>query len=203
MVFFNSITLIGGWKMGTEINWEVQMDAALAKAKSQDNVILLDFHNPAWIGCQQMDAVTYPDADVINFINGNTVPLRVNFDAKPLSTEFNVKWTPTVITLDRDGKEHHRTVGFLAPEELIPSLLLGTAKVHFDSDQFETAITALEKILSGYPKSDSVCETIFLRGVSLYRSTGDPKPLKECYERLKTEYPDNEWTKRAYPYRLI
>jgi len=69
-----------------------------------------------------MAAVTYPDAKVISFVSENMVPIQVLFDAKPLSVDFNVKWTPTLITLDTEGKEHHRTVGFLSPDELIPSL---------------------------------------------------------------------------------
>ena len=40
-------------------------------------------------------------------------------------------------------------------------------------------------------------------GVSGYKSSHDPKKLKEAYERLQAEYPESEWTKRAYPYRLI
>jgi TolA-binding protein len=150
-----------------------------------------------------MDAVTYPDAGVISFINKNMVPLRVQYDAQPLATDFNVKWTPTIVTLDSEGAEHHRTVGFLAPAELIPSLLLGIAKVHFDTDRFDDALVNLEKLLSDYPKSDSAPEAIYLRGVCLYKSTHDPKPLKEAYETLLRDYPASEWTKRAYPYRLL
>jgi len=58
-------------------------------------------------------------------------------------------------------------------------------------------------LLEAYPKSDSAPEAIFLRGVSLYKSTEDPKPLRASYDKLSAEYPENEWTKRAYPYRLI
>jgi len=79
-----------------------------------------------------MDAVTYPNDGVIEFIQKHMIPLRVAFDAKPLSIDFNIKWTPTLIILDADRKEHQRTVGFLPPEELIPSLMLGIAKSHFD-----------------------------------------------------------------------
>ena len=150
-----------------------------------------------------MDAVTYPDARVIGFINENLIPLRVQFDAKPLSTDFNIKWTPTIVTLDAQGKEHHRTVGFLAPEELIPSLLLGNAKSCFETDRFEDALKNIDKLLAEYQNSDSAPEAIYLQGVCLYKSTKDAKPLKEAYEKLNTEYPSSEWTKRAYPYRLL
>ena len=63
------------------------------------------------------------------FIQENLIPLRVAYDHKPLSADFKVKWTPTLVTLDPDGTEHHRTVGFLGPEELIASLMLGIAQV--------------------------------------------------------------------------
>ncbi len=91
-----------------------------------------------------MDAVTYPKKEVIEFIQEYMISLRVAFDA-PLAKDFQVKWTPTLVTLDPQGKEHHRTVGFLPPEQLVPSLLLGMGKCHFDQDQFPEALTLLEK----------------------------------------------------------
>jgi tetratricopeptide (TPR) repeat protein len=150
-----------------------------------------------------MDAVSYPDTAVIDFVNNHVIPLRVQSDSQPLATDFNVKWTPTIVTLDSEGTEHRRSVGFLAPTELIPSMLLGVAKVYFDADQFEKALLNLEKIVSDYSTSDSAPEAIYLRGVNLYKSTQDPKPLKEAYEKLEQDYPGSEWAKRAYPYRLL
>jgi hypothetical protein len=150
-----------------------------------------------------MAAVTYPNPKVVNFINETMIPIQVRFDAQPIATDYNVKWTPTIITLDSDGKEHHRTVGFLAPEELIPSLLLGIAKVSFDADLFESALTSLNRLLSEYPESNASSEAVYLRGVCLYKSTHDAKPLKEAYEKLNSRDPKDEWTQRAYPYRLL
>jgi len=150
-----------------------------------------------------MDAVTYPDDKVGSFLKDRVIPVRVPYDHKPLSDDFNVKWTPTIVTLNAEGKESHRTVGFLAPEELIPSLLLGIGKSHFEAGRFEEAIAVFDEILNQYPKSDSSAEAIYLRGVALYKNTKDPKSLKGAYEKLAAEYPDAQWTKRAYPYRLL
>jgi tetratricopeptide (TPR) repeat protein len=150
-----------------------------------------------------MDAVAYPNDSVVEFIQKHLIPLRVAFDAKPLSTNFNIKWTPTLIVLDENGKEHHRTVGFFSPEELIPSLLLGIAKSHFDLERFSEALSTLDKIIAEYPKSDSAPEAVYLRGVCKYKSTHKPQPLKEAYEQLQANYSSSEWTKRAYPYRLL
>jgi tetratricopeptide (TPR) repeat protein len=150
-----------------------------------------------------MDAVTYPVDKVARFISENMVPLRVAYDAQPHAADFNIKWTPTLITLDSDGGEHHRTLGFLSPEELIPSLILGMGKVEYDNGGFEEAVEKFDSLLADYPKSDSTAEALYLRGVSLFKKTHEPRHLKEAYERLKEEYPSSEWAKRAQPYNLL
>jgi len=38
-----------------------------------------------------MDAVTYPDEKVVDFIGKNVVPLKLSFDAKPAADDYNVK----------------------------------------------------------------------------------------------------------------
>ena len=150
-----------------------------------------------------MDAVTYPDEKVIEFVRSSFIPLQVPFDQEPLSKDYNIKWTPTLITLGTDKREHHRTVGFLDPEAFIGSFMLGIGKYHFDNDRFPEALAFFEKITAEHPQSDSIAEAIFLRGVSRYKNSGDPAPLKEAYEALSSRHPDSEWTKRAYPYRLL
>ena len=149
-----------------------------------------------------MDAVTYPQKAVEAFFADSMVALRVPSD-HGLAKEFKVSWTPTLVTLDWKGQEHHRTVGFLAAEELVASLMLGCAKVYSDLEFFDRAFGALGKLLSAYPASDAAPEAIFVRGVCGYKSTHNPAPLKEAYEQLQKQYPQSEWTKRAYPYRLL
>jgi len=150
-----------------------------------------------------MDAVTYPDTKVSDFIKKNLIALRIPSDTKPYCADFNITWTPTLIVLDQEGKEHHRSVGFLSPEELIPALLLGMAKTRFEQQQYAEALSVIQQILDGYPRSGSAPEALFLKGVAGYKSTHDPKPLKESYEQLEAHYPSSDWTKRAYPYRLL
>lgn len=150
-----------------------------------------------------MDAVTYPEKMIAAFVQENFIPLQIAHDAKPLSKDFNIKWTPTLITLGIDGREHHRTVGFLNPEDFIANGLLGLGKYHFDNDRYSETLALFEDLISNHPKSDNVPEAIFLRGVARYKSSGDRTPLKDAYETLSSHYPDSEWTKRAYPYRLL
>ena len=149
-----------------------------------------------------MDAVTYPQKAVETFLAEAMIAVRIPFD-QPLAKEFKVTWTPTLVTLDWNGEEHHRTVGFLSAEELVASLMLGSAKVYSDLELFDKAFGSLGKLLSAYPASDAAPEAMFVRGVCGYKSTHNPAPLKEAYEQLRKQHPQSEWTKRAYPYRLL
>jgi hypothetical protein len=150
-----------------------------------------------------MDAVTYPEEAVVDFVMANTIPLRLRSDAQPYAADFNLIWTPTLISLDTDGREHHRTVGFLPPEDLIPSVLLGIAKTGLGTGRFAEALAHLESILNDYPESGDAPEAVYWRGVGRYKSTHNPKPLKEAYERLASQHSGSVWTRRAYPYRLL
>ncbi len=150
-----------------------------------------------------MGAVTYPENRVAEFINGRMVPVQLLYDAQPYASEYNVKWTPTMIVLDGDGKEHHRIVGFLPPEEFIPGLLLGIAKASFDRDELGQALSDLDKLISSYPRSAAAPEAMVLRGVALFKTSHQAEPLKEAFEQLKREFPSSEWAKRATPYGLL
>jgi hypothetical protein len=155
------------------------------------------------MGCQQMDAVSYPNAKVIDFFSQYLAPVRVLISSTPLPQQFKVKWTPTFVILDAQGEEHHRSVGFLPPEELIPSLMLGMAKTWFDHEHFSEALSHLNRLISEYPKSDVSAEAIYYRGVSRYKATNDAGALKQAHETLQANYKDSEWAKRASVYRLL
>lgn len=152
------------------------------------------------MGCQRMDAVTYPDAEVNRFINAEMIPVRVRSNSEPLATNFNVRWTPTLVTLDPEGHEHHRTVGYLTPEDLIPSLMLGIAKWRFDEKQFDLAEKGLESVLQKYPKSDAAPEALYLQGVSCYKQSNNLADMKKAYQELVARYPESDWARRAQPY---
>ncbi len=81
--------------------------------------------------------------------------------------------------------------------------MLGKAKIHFDQNDFDSALAEFEKLLKEYPQSDATPEAVYLRGVSRYKKTNEAKPLKEAYEELQRSYPSSEWAKRAAPYRLL
>ncbi len=147
-----------------------------------------------------MDAVTYPAPAVVNFIRQNMIPLRIQSNNEAMAIKFRIRWTPTLITLDKDGNEHYRTVGFMRPEALVSSLMLGIGRMHLDQGKYQAAISNFDKLIATSSKNDFAAQAIYFRGVASYKLTNDFKSLKEAYDKLKQDYPDSEWTEKAYPY---
>jgi thioredoxin-related protein len=184
------------------ITWETEIANALARGKAEQKCIMLEFFSPQCIGCQQMESATFNDLAVQNFLTDRMIAMQATATST-LAADFRVVWTPTVIVLDFYGREHQRTVGFMPPEELVASLLLGVGKSALDNGQYNEAVLQLNTLLNGYPHSAAAPEAVYLRGVSRFKSSQTPAALKECYQQLSSQYPDSDWAKRAQPFSLL
>ncbi len=147
-----------------------------------------------------MDAVTYPEAKVADFINDKFIALRIPNDAEPYADDFSVSWTPRIIILDPMGKIHQSNVGFFPPDEFIPSLELGLAKIDFNMKCLDECRKHLKCILTSHANSASAPEALYFDGVAQYKISGEAAPLKKAYHKIKDQYPDSEWVFRASPY---
>jgi len=170
---------------------------------AEQKPVLMDFHDPQSRGCKEMDGVTFSQDEVIQFIQDHFIPLRLDHENHPFSREYNVIWSPTLIILDRDGKEFQRTVGYLEADELIAVLLLGVAKVYFNAKKYDAAKLHLEKILEKHPQSDAAPEAMYFLGVNQLKWKNDPKALRKAFESLKEKYPGSSWVEKASPYRNV
>ena len=150
-----------------------------------------------------MGAVTYPNEGVAKFVDLNFVPVQVQSANKELADKYNISWTPTILVLDADGKEHYRSVGFLQPDVFLATFELGKARYYLDREQFAEARALLEELIERCPVPEVVPEAIFYHGVASYKQTHDPKPLRQAYDTLTSKYPQSDWAKRAEPYKLI
>jgi len=74
-----------------------------------------------------------------------------------------IQYTPTVITLGDEGREYHRTVGFLPPEEFIPELMLANGKVYLQNGRTARAREFFDRVLREYPRSRSAAPAAELR----------------------------------------
>jgi hypothetical protein len=150
-----------------------------------------------------MDGVTYPDQKVAETISENMIPVRVPFDAEPLSSEYNVMWTPTLIVVDEAKTAHHRSTGFLPSEQMIPAILLGRGKMHLGRNKLDDAIGVLSDLIDDHPGSFAAPQAVYYRGVSRYKKENKPDPLKTAHEELQEGWANSEWAVKSMPYRLL
>lgn len=153
-----------------------------------------------------MNTDTYSQDKVVDFLVENFIPVRSQcfFDHfTAMMRRYQVKWTPTFLVLDQDGREHHRVVGFLPPEDFLAQLQLGKAKLYYDQDRLDKAASEFQLVIDQFPQSAAAEEAIFLLGVAGYKRTHQAGELKKAWEKLSRDYPHSEWTKRARPYSAL
>ena len=143
-----------------------------------------------------MGAVTYPDERVSQIIRVNFIPVQIDITEHPEFTDrFAAHWTPTIIFLDQEGREHRRSVGFKPPEDFAAELEMGLAQITFNRGQYEDAVRRYERIVEEYPESEAAPESLYMVGVSRYRATKDPKYLNQYWDEVMERYPGSRWAK--------
>jgi hypothetical protein len=137
-------------------------------------------------------------------MNSQFIPLRVNLKKqRPVFKQYRIAWTPNIVLLDMEGREHCRFIGFLPPAEMTARILLDGAKSELFLERFDIAKGHLDVILTAYQETFAMPEAIYYSGVLGYLTTHDARPLRNGLERLQKEFPQSEWAMRARPYGLL
>ena len=99
---------------------EQDLEGALAKAKAERKLVLVDIYAEWCAQCKELDEKTWPDASVKPWIAQNAVAIRIDTDAKrkDLAAKLQIRSYPTVLLLDAEGKELRRILGFQKPETM-------------------------------------------------------------------------------------
>jgi hypothetical protein len=140
----------------------------------------------------------YTNDAVASFITKHFIPAKFHIkDQKPAFERFGAMWTPTILVLDDQGKEHHRLEGFLPAEDFLAQLKLGVAKAAFAGGRWAEAEECYRGIVRDHPNSDVAPEATYWAGVSKYKATNDGAVLAETGRALKAKYPESTWAKKG------
>jgi thiol:disulfide interchange protein DsbD len=96
------------------------LEGALARAKAEKKLVLVDIYAEWCAQCKELDHKTWPAPEVEAWIRQNAVAVRIDTDKQrpDLAKKLEVRSYPSVILLDADGKELRRILGFQKPEQM-------------------------------------------------------------------------------------
>ena len=93
-----------------------ELDAALAQAKSEGKIVMLDFYADWCVSCKEMEKFTFVNSQVAKTLE-NLVLLQAdvtanNIEDKALLKRFNLFGPPGIIFFDKNSQEVGRVIGF-------------------------------------------------------------------------------------------
>ncbi len=140
MVFGVFLIVLGslvyrGWPQPIELAFVNYQSALVEQAQKEGKPVFIDF-TAAWcLPCKELEIKTFSDARVRESLE-NWVLLKADmtqFSSGPvekLKQTFGIQGVPTLIFLDGNGQEIKglRTVGFIAPEEMLQKIQKATGQ---------------------------------------------------------------------------
>ena|SRR5438105_2371614 len=146
-----------------------------------------------------MGTVTYPNAEVEQYITDNFIPVQFNVEDDPGAMDrFNAVWTPALIVQDVDGREHRRSFGYLDPKRFLAEMSLARVQAALDRHEYEQALKLAEDAQQKCAgDSQHEPEARYWASVAAYKATNDSSKLMDGWNKLLDQFPDSEWAHRA------
>jgi thioredoxin-related protein len=97
----------------------------LAKAKSENKILMIDFFTDWCKWCVELDKKVYTDKDVADFANTKQINWKVDAEkgeGQELAKKYAVSGYPTIVFLDGNGDEVDRIVGYIPAKDFLKKI---------------------------------------------------------------------------------
>ena len=116
MIVILATILLAGAIRAAEVKWEQDYDKALALAKTNNKLVVVDMYTD-WCGwCKKLDRDVFANADVQAKIAKGFVPVKINPEksekGRQLARQFGTRGYPHIVFLDASGKKVSEVVGY-------------------------------------------------------------------------------------------
>jgi thioredoxin-related protein len=109
-----------------ELDWQTDLPKALAKAKAEKKMVFVNFTGSDWCGwCIKLKKEVFDTKEFADYAKENLVLVELDFPRskkqsaalkkanEALKDEHNVDGFPTLLTLNGEGKELWKQVGYM------------------------------------------------------------------------------------------
>ena len=124
LAIMGAYMILGGIQQpaaGPHLNWEYDEPIALANAKQEDKLVMLDFY-ATWCGaCNELDHKTFSNQEVVDRLK-NYITVKLDFSAesdKVLTEKYKIRGLPVVLFLNSSGVELERVEKFVNAENML------------------------------------------------------------------------------------
>ncbi len=125
-----------------ELKWTTDLPAAIAQAKKEKKMVLMDFTGSDWCGwCIKLNKEVFNTDEFAKYAADNLVLVELDFPSKKkqapelkkaneaLKDQYKATGFPTIVVLNGDGKQAWKQVGYLAGGPKVWIAELDKAKV--------------------------------------------------------------------------
>jgi hypothetical protein len=148
-----------------------------------------------------LDAVTYPDPAVSEFVAEHFLPVKLLLNRaadQPHFRAHRVIWTPTIVVLDYRGVAHYQATGYLPPDLFLQQLRVGLARAQIAWSRYDEAATQLG-FVADIPGSPFAAEALYWQGIAWYLQARRRAAMMRAWNRLRSEHPASLWAARVPP----
>lgn len=165
------------------IAWQPHDNGAFAQAAKEKKFLILDLEAVWCHWCHVMDAKTYADPKVADYIKQHFIPLKADHDARPDLAERYRDWGwPATIVFAPDGTEIVKRAGYIDPESMLQ--LLTTIVNDPTAENQQIALPA--KFSDSFQLSASVQKELVARNVASHDSKQGGLQIDQRYVDLDT-----------------
>ena len=120
--------------LGPGVKWQPYSEKLLEEARNLKKPVIIDFYADWCAPCRDLDEITFHNPDIVKQAEDKFLMIKVDLtrkgepDHKLLLQQYEVKGVPTVVFLDRHGKERRdlRVVDYLPADQF----LIRMASIH-------------------------------------------------------------------------
>src|SRR5439155_23341439 len=108
------LAVLNGAAQAQEVRWRYDYNLARREALEKSRPLLLDFGTENCFWCKKLDATTFRDPAVVQVLNEQFIPLKVDANRDgPLAEFLHVQAFPTLVFAACDGKILNSIEGYL------------------------------------------------------------------------------------------